>query len=77
MDIKMADVMIHVDEELGELRQQELVDSMRHQKGVVSVGHHEEKSHLMVVEYNPVETDSMHLLSAVQAEGVHAELIGL
>lgn len=77
MDIKIADVMIHVDETLGESRQRELVDSMRLQKGVVAVGHHEEKPHLMVVEYNPNETDSMHLLTAVQAEGVHAELIGL
>jgi len=77
MDIKMTDVMIHVDESLGEERQQELVESMRRQRGVVSVGHHEERSHLMVVEYNPDETDSTHLLSAVEAEGVHAELIGL
>ncbi|MDH5184088.1 MAG: ATP-binding protein [Gammaproteobacteria bacterium] len=77
MDIKMADVMIHVDETLSGSRQQELVDSMRQQKGVVAVGHHEEKSHLMVVEYNPDETDSTHLLSALKAEGVHAELIGL
>ncbi|MBD3609137.1 MAG: ATP-binding protein, partial [Gammaproteobacteria bacterium] len=45
--------------------------------GVVAVGHHAKQPHLVVVEYDVDETDSAHLLAAVQAEGLHAELVGL
>lgn len=77
MDIKMVDVMIHVDESLDEERRHGLVETVRRQEGVVAIGYHDEQPHLMVIEYNPGKTDSAKLLDSVKAEGVHAELVGL
>ena len=39
--------------------------------------YHDEKPHLMIVEYDPVKNSSANLLKAIQTQGVHAELIGL
>ena len=77
MDIKLVDVTIHIDETLEKPRRPLLVDKMREQEGVVSVGYHDEKPHLMIVEYNPDMTNSSQLLETVKGEGLHAELIGL
>ena len=77
MDIKLVDVTIHIDETLEEARRPQLVAKIREQEGVVAVGHHDEKPHLMIVEYNPDKTSSSQLLEAVKDEGLHAELIGL
>ncbi len=77
MDIKIVDVTIHIDETLEEARRPQLVDKIREQDGVVAVGYHDEKPHLMVVEYNPDKTSSSDLLETIKGEGLHAELIGL
>lgn len=77
MDINLVDVTIHIDETLAEERRPQLIEKMRAQDGVVSVGYHDEKPHLMVVEYNPQKTNSSQLLAAIKGEGLHAELIGL
>ena len=77
MDIKIVDVTIHIDETLEEARRPQLVDKIRDQDGVVAVGYHDEKPHLMVVEYNPDKTSSSDLLETIKGEGLHAELIGL
>jgi hypothetical protein len=45
--------------------------------GVVAAVSHDERPHLMVVEYNPQEVDSQGILACVRARGVHAKLIGL
>lgn len=77
MDINIVDVTIHIDENLEDARRPQLIEKMRAQAGVVAVGYHDEKPHLMVVEYNPEKTSSAQLLEAVKGEGLHAELIGL
>lgn len=45
--------------------------------GVMGVAHHDEKPHLMIVEYNPELVSSKELLQLVLGQGVHAELVGL
>jgi hypothetical protein len=77
MEIKLVDVTIHIDETLEEERRPQLVAKIREHEGVVSVGYHDEKPHLMMVEYNPDKTSSSQLLESVKGEGLHAELIGL
>lgn len=77
MDIPMIDVMLHIDEDLNPLQRHSLEDYMRDQLGVIGLGYHDQRPHLMVVEYNPDMTTSMQLLRSVTARGLHAELIGL
>jgi hypothetical protein len=76
-DIDLVDVTIHIDENLEESQRQGLVEAVRQQEGVVSVGYHDDKPHLMIVEYNPEQVNSQQLLGLVKGQGVHAELIGL
>jgi hypothetical protein len=77
MDITLVDVTIHIDETVDESRRPKLVDKVRQQDGVVSVGYHDEKPHLMIIEYNPEKINSTTLLQTIKDEGLHAELIGL
>lgn len=77
MDIPMIDVMLHIDESLNSVQQELLEKHMRNQLGVVGLGYHAEKPHLMIVEYNPDHTTPAKLLQVVTSHGLHAELIGL
>lgn len=77
MEIKMVDVEVHIDETLDKARRESLVDKVREQDGVISVGSREETPHLMIIEYNPEQVNSQQLLHLVQSEGLHAELFGL
>ena len=75
--IDLVDVTVHVDETLDKEKREALVESVRQENGVVSVAMHDEKPHLMIVEYNPEATNSSNVLKRVTGEGVHAELVGL
>jgi len=77
MDISLADVMIHVDEELPPVRRGDVEERLRRIDGVVSVHNPNDRPHLVVVEYRPDRTNSQALLQMVRDEGVHAELVGL
>ena len=77
MDITLVDITIHIDETIEKSRRPELVDTVRQQDGVVSVGYHDEKPHLMIIEYNPEKISSKTLLQTIKDQGLHAELIGL
>ena len=77
MDITITDVMLHIDEDLDKDHRNQLESYMRGQEGIVSLGYHEKRPHLMVVGYNPECITSMDILTSIQTQGVHAELIGL
>ncbi|MCW9012989.1 MAG: ATP-binding protein [Gammaproteobacteria bacterium] len=77
MDIKMTDIMLHIDETLDRPHQLELEQYMRNQFGVIGLGYHAEKPHLMIVEFNPDRTTPLELLHSVENRGLHAELVGL
>ena len=77
MDIKMSDVMLHIDENLGERERDCFESYMRSHPGVIGLGFHAEKPHLMIVEFNPERTSPAELLHSVTQQGLHAELIGL
>ncbi|TNF39150.1 MAG: ATP-binding protein [Gammaproteobacteria bacterium] len=77
MDIPMIDVMLHIDETLNPVQQQILEKHMRNHTGVIGLGYHTDKPHLMIVEYNPDQTTPNRLLQVVAGHGLHAELIGL
>ncbi len=76
-DITLTDVTIHIDSDTDSGTRANVENGLRIIKGVVSVHMPEDKPHLIVVEYNPEETSSSHLLTMVQEVAGHAELIGL
>ena len=77
MDIKIIDVMLHIDEDLDKDHRNILESYMRGQDGIISLGYHDENPHLMMVGYNPDCITSMDILTSVKTRGLHAELIGL
>lgn len=75
MDI--VDMMIHVDETIPAEKMHELEDVVRSDACVISACSLHENPHMLVVTYNPACTTSGNVLNMVQAEGFHAELVGL
>jgi hypothetical protein len=77
MSIKMVDVTIHIDENTTHEQREGIRDQVLNKSGVEAATYHDDKPHLLVVEYNPDDVNSTDLLQVVQNSGVHAELIGL
>ena len=77
MDIQLADVTLHIDENLSKERRADVETSLRAIEGVISVHNADKTPHLTVVEYNPEKTNSHSILDCVKRKGVHAELIGI
>lgn len=73
----MVDVTVHIDENLDSDRRHSLEDAVRNHDGVLAVGYHDERPHLMVIEFDPDKLRATDLLSFIKGQGVHAELIGL
>lgn len=76
MDIHMSDIMLHIDEELNSKEQSILESQVRKQKGVVGLGYHDTRPHLMIIEYNLETTSPKKLLHTVKGFGLHAEIVG-
>ena len=74
---QMTDITIHIDETLDPARMESLRDILLNDNGVMTADYRRENLHLMVVGYDPQATSSQTLLRTVQAQGMHAELIGM
>lgn len=77
MNSNMADVTIHIDENVDHDARESIQDRLREMNGVIAASSHDERPHLLVVEYDPERVKSRQLLDTVTASGVHAQLIGL
>ncbi len=79
MDIDLADLTLHVDEELNPEQLGALEDALRARDGVVSVhfNTNAKHPHLAVIEYNPEKVNGKDLLSILRYQGYHGELVGL
>jgi hypothetical protein len=75
--MEMADVTVHINEAIDHDRRTQIADTIRAHKGVMAVAHHDEKSHLMIIEYDPDTVTSLELLQVTLDQGVHAQLIGM
>jgi hypothetical protein len=73
----MADVVIHVNESVNHVQRTVIADAIRAHAGVMGVAHHDEKPHLLIVEYNPDVVHAKDLLQVALDQGVHAQLVGL
>jgi hypothetical protein len=76
MAARMTDVMIHIDETLKDWQQQMLEAHMRAQQGVIALGYHDDKPHLMLIEYDPDSTHPSNFIQLVLRHGFHAERVG-
>lgn len=76
-DINLADITLHIDENLSAEQRGTIEEGLRALDGVVSVHNSDRTPHLTVVGYNHSVTDSQRILKRVTDQGVHAELIGL
>jgi hypothetical protein len=77
MSKRLNDVVVHVDESLGEAELAGIEQGIRAQQGVVSVGHRPGQAHLLMVVYDAAVTPAAGLLHHFRQRGLHAELIGL
>lgn len=77
MDIQMADVTVHIDENLSGEQRETIEESVRALEGVLSFHNADTTPHLATIEYNPDVLTPQDILKRVTNQGVHAELIGL
>jgi hypothetical protein len=76
-DIDVADITLHIDENLDAEQRGTIEESLRALDGVVSVHNSDRAAHLTVIGYIPSVTDSQRILKRVTDQGAHAELVGL
>ena len=76
MDSKIADVVLHIDEELSHGNLEDFRDVLLHQNGVASASFHDDKPHLMTVLYDPDVIASLSFVGLAKERNIHAELIG-
>jgi hypothetical protein len=69
-------LVLHVDDSLPEPRRTHIAVALESEQGVSSAHFTERRPHLMVVEYDPDVTSSVHILNKVTSHSVRAELIG-
>ena len=72
----MADVVIHINESVDHDSRTSIADAIRKHPGVMGVAHHDEKPHLLIVEFNPDQVHAKELLQVALDKGVHAQLVG-
>ena len=74
--MRTANVIIRVDETIDHHRRMAIAGTVRAHPGVTEVAHHDDKPHLMSVNYDPMVVTAQVLLGVVYDEGVHAEFVG-
>ena len=77
MTDEMVDVTLHLYENISHEEREKFRDSLLNMSGVMAAACHDEKPHLVVIEYNPETINSSEFVKTAQANGLHAELIGL
>lgn len=77
MSNQMVDVTLHIDENTSQDDRERLRDKMLLKDGVMAAVYHNDKPHLMVIEYDPQVINATEFSTIAQESGLHAELIGL
>ena len=73
---KRVEIVVHVDEELGETQRGELVDYLTSTDGVSTAEFCPLRYHLMLVQYDRDRISSQDVIRRVNSRSIHAELIG-
>jgi len=77
MSAQLNEVVFHINETLDDEALHQLEDGVRRDAGVISVGHHPEKSHMIMVVYDSESTRASNLLHSFQERGLHAQIVGM
>lgn len=77
MDTRMAEVTLHIDENTAHVERESLRNALLELDGVVAADYHDERPHMMLIEYLPAKIESLAFVKAAEKHGLHAELIGL
>ena len=70
------DIVVHVDELLDEQNRQRVEYAMLKATGVERARFNNERHHLLIIGYNPAQTDSSKILKLVKQQQLNAQLIG-
>jgi hypothetical protein len=71
------DIVLHIHESLDEDTLHSLEEGIRHDAGVISVGHNPQQSHMIMVVYDSDSTRASSLLHTLHERGLHAQVVGL
>ena len=71
-----VEIIVHVDEHLGESRREEVASSLAANDGIYKARFTPNRNHLMLVEYNRIKYKAQDILRKVMNQRLHAELIG-
>lgn len=71
-----VEVIVHIDETMGEVRRNELVNSLEAIEGISSAEFCPLRWHLLLINYDRETLNSQDVLTGVVAQNIHAELIG-
>ncbi|MFN2206764.1 MAG: ATP-binding protein [Candidatus Promineifilaceae bacterium] len=77
MDTKFAEVTLHIDEDTSHDERESFRDVLLAMGGVSAAAYHDEKPHLVLIEYNPEVVNSIEFVNTAKKQGLRAELIGL
>jgi hypothetical protein len=76
MATKFAEVTLHIDEDTAHEERENFRDTLLALDGVIAAAYHDERPHLMLIEYNPDGINSIEFVNAAKKAGLRAELIG-
>ena len=77
METNLAEVTLHIDEDTSHDEREKFRDVLLSMDGVMAAAYHDEKPHLIMIEYNPDLINSIEFVDAAKKQSLHAELIGL
>jgi hypothetical protein len=76
MDVKIADVTLHIDENTSHDEREKFRDVLLAMDGVMAADCNDKTSHIMLIEYNPDVINSIEFVNVAKEHNLHAELIG-
>jgi hypothetical protein len=76
MDVKIADVTLHIDENTSHDEREKFRDVLLAMDGVMAADCNDKTSHIMLIEYNPDVIKSIEFVNVAKEHNLHAELIG-
>ena len=76
-NVNIADVTLHIDNNLDETIRGAVENELRSLKGVISVHMPADKPHLVEVAYNPDDVNAEHILHSIRELAGHVQMIGL
>jgi len=75
--MQLADVLIHVNDNINEGEKDNLVEQLRDLDGVIAPRFNKDKKHLLLVSYNSDAINSLALLNEIKEKGYKAQLVGM